>query len=257
MPDIAAVLNDAVYEKGWADLSGRLTGGAPQAMFAVVGLEMFSRLANDYARVALCDSGSGSDGCASCSAWSGGEHPDFMIVGDGASPPGIADCVGMQAWMSLKPFIARGRLAVIMFADSLSLPSANSLLKTAEEPPEGGRLLFLAEEDNLIPTIRSRTWSVRFTPRRETPNAPPPEGSLEWAAWLEKTRKQTLDELTPEIESWIGYLAGVGDWQRASSLRNAVYLSKKRRLPISMVQDVMLAVLKEGERIGQIFGDLR
>ena len=144
-----------------------------------------------------------------------------------------------------------------MFADSISLPSANSLLKTAEEPPEGGHLLFLAEEDNLIPTIRSRAWSARFMPSDGAADALPPDGPLEWAAWLEKTRKKTLDELTPEIESWASYMAGAGDWQRASSLRNAIYLSRKRHLPISMVQDVMLAILREGARIGQIFGDLR
>jgi DNA polymerase-3 subunit delta' len=40
--------------------------------------------------------------------------------------------------------------------DRLSLPAGNSLLKITEEPPEKGRILLFLEEDNLIPTLRSR-----------------------------------------------------------------------------------------------------
>jgi DNA polymerase-3 subunit delta' len=159
--------------------------------------------------------------------------------------------------MNLKPFASEGRLAVIPAAERLSLPAANSLLKLAEEPPEEGRLLFLAEEDNLIPTIRSRVWTVYFSYPSMTEETPPPDDPSQWAEWIDKTRKKSLDELVPEIDAWSRKLCGAGEWDKAASVRNAIYISKKRHLPVSMVQDALAAILREGVTIGQIFSDIR
>jgi DNA polymerase-3 subunit delta' len=159
--------------------------------------------------------------------------------------------------MSLRPFSAKGRLGVIPFADTISLPAANSLLKIAEEPPEGGHLLFIAEEDNLIPTIRSRVWTVNFRFSETESESVPPEKPAEWAAWIEKTRKQSLDELAPEAAAWARHLGDLGEWRAAASVRNVIYISQKRHMPVSMVQDALMAILREGVPVGQIFGDLR
>jgi DNA polymerase-3 subunit delta' len=159
--------------------------------------------------------------------------------------------------MSLKPFAAEGRLGVIPFADTMSLPAANSLLKIAEEPPEGGHLLFMAEEDNLIPTIRSRVWTVNFRTSETADKTAPPKKPAEWAAWIEKTRKRSLDELAPEAGAWARYLGDLGEWRASASIRNVIYISQKRHMPVSMVQDALMAILREGVPIGQIFGDLR
>jgi len=183
-------------------------------------------------------------------------HPDMVIAGDGSGPPGIADCIEMQAVMSLRPFAAKGKLGVIPFADSLSLPAANSLLKIAEEPPEGGHLLFLAEEDNLIPTIRSRAWTLRFHPEFASEPVPPPSSPSEWISWIERTKKLSQAEIASEAHAWSRWLCKAGDWRTASSVRSAIYISQKRHLTVSMVQDAMLAILREGVPIGQIFGDI-
>jgi DNA polymerase-3 subunit delta' len=209
-----------------------------------------------YARIALCDSGSGEDGCPSCMAWMEDGHPDMVIAGAGPGPPGVADCIEMQGIMSLKPFVAKSKLGVISSADLLSLPAANSLLKIAEEPPEGGHLLFLAEEDNLIPTIRSRAWMIRFRPELAGESTPPPSVASEWVSWIERTKKLSQAEIVSEANSWSRWLGESGDWRTASSVRSAIYISQKRHLPVSMVQDAMLAILREGVPIGQIFGDI-
>lgn len=48
------------------------------------------------------------------------------------------------------------QLAVCYQADRFSPPAAAKLLKTLEEPPRGTIFLLLANQDNFLPTIRSR-----------------------------------------------------------------------------------------------------
>jgi DNA polymerase-3 subunit delta' len=258
MSDISAFLSDKNNSRAWGKLREKLaSNGAPAAMIAIVGEDASDAFRDLYARAALCDSGSGEDGCPSCLAWMAGGHPDMIIAGDGSSPPGVADCIDMQSSMILKPFVAKGRLGVVPASDALSLPAANSLLKIAEEPPEGGHLLFLAKEDNLIQTIRSRSWVIRFVRTESVEETPPPISASEWASWIGKTKKGSLDDLAADVDSWARWLGASGDWRAAASLRNALYISKKRHMPVSMVQDAMFAILREGVSIGQIFGDIR
>jgi DNA polymerase-3 subunit delta' len=257
MPDFASVLTEKNAPE-WAGLSGMIAAGkTPQALLAIAGGETAAALKEAYARLVLCDSGTGTDGCPSCSSWSEGGHPDMLTAGDGEGPPGIADCVQLQAALGLRPFVAKRRLGVIMFADALSPPAANSLLKTAEEPPEGAALMFLAEEDNLIPTIRSRVWTVRFSEDSGEAASPAPKTAEEWAEWIGRTRKKTSAELAPEVYGWTACLAESGRWREAAAVRNMMYISLKRHMPVSMIQDALYVFLEEGVSFEQIFGDLR
>ncbi|MDR1580846.1 MAG: hypothetical protein LBS35_10860 [Synergistaceae bacterium] len=258
MSDISPALNEISSSREWKELREMLSsGGAPGALLAIVDSGHARDFRNMYARLVLCDDGSGSDGCASCRSWMEDGHPDMLVAGSGDSPPGIADCVEMQAAMSLRPFCARGRLGVVHSVDAISLPAANSLLKIAEEPPEGGHLLFFAEEDNVISTIRSRSWMVSFKPKEMSADSPPPSTPAEWAAWIERTRKLSADDIVPEADGWAGWLCGRGEFRLAASVRNMLYISNMRHLPVSMVQDALEAILREGVPIGQILGDLR
>jgi DNA polymerase-3 subunit delta' len=258
MSSLSAVLTDIASSPEWEKLAAAVSSGrAPGALLAVIAEDYAAAFRDMYARAALCHSGTGEDGCPSCASWTSEGHPDMLIAGDGSGAPGVADCIALQSAMSLRPFSARGRLGVIPFADALSLPAANSLLKTAEEPPEGGRLLFIAEENNLIPTIRSRVWTVNFRSSETGDESAPPRKPAEWAAWIEKTGKRSLDELATEAGAWARYLGGSGEWRASASVRNAIYISQKRHMPVSMVQDALMAILREGVPIEQIFGDLR
>jgi DNA polymerase-3 subunit delta' len=61
-------------------------------------------------------------------------------------------------------------------ADAMNLVASNALLKTLEEPPQGVRLLLVAEDaERLLPTLRSRCQRLLFA-------GPTPEQAL---AWLE------------------------------------------------------------------------
>lgn len=260
MPDISPLLNGWSASAEWLDISRMIAGnGAPQALAAVMPAEIALDFRDRFARLALCFSGTGSDGCASCLSWTHDGHPDMITAGKWGAPPGIADCLDFQWQMSLKPVAAPGRLGVIQSAEGLSLPAANSLLKITEEPPAGSRVLFIAERDEFIPTIRSRVWMLRLggvTEAAISPEAPPGNG-MEWALWLEGTRKSSLDDIALEAGAWVLDLCARGEWKLAASCENAVYLAKKRHFSVSMAQDALFAIISEGVNDGKIFGDLR
>src|SRR6185437_7825594 len=66
------------------------------------------------------------------------------------------------------PHEGRAKVFVIRRAEELSVPAANALLKTLEEPGAKTHFVLLsALADSLLPTIRSRTQRVRFGPLPE------------------------------------------------------------------------------------------
>lgn len=63
------------------------------------------------------------------------------------------------------PHEGRAKVFIVRRVDELSVPAANALLKTLEEP--GARthfILLTSQPDALLPTILSRTMRVRFAP---------------------------------------------------------------------------------------------
>jgi hypothetical protein len=180
-----------------------------------------------------------------------------VIAGSGEKAPGVEECIAFQASLQLRPVTAPRRLGVVPFADALSIPASNALLKIAEEPPAGVHILFTASADNLLPTIRSRAWTFSFDIASASASSPPPDGPAEWAAWFEATKKAPLADVIADARAWAGWFASKGEWRAAADLENFIYLSEKRHMAVSMVQDALHAILKEGVRVEQLFGDLR
>jgi DNA polymerase III subunit delta' len=114
--------------------------------------------------------------CESCRLFAAGNHPDFEIVGlppEKSSLP-IAIFIGDDQHrnqeglchrIAFKPFYGRRKVAIVDDADHFSIPSANCLLKTLEEPPESALLILIGTSPSRqLPTIRSRSQVVRFAP---------------------------------------------------------------------------------------------
>ena len=114
--------------------------------------------------------------CRDCRLMEAGNHPDFLSV---ACPEGKSELPiellvgsldnrgreGLCHDLSLRPMLARRRVAVIDDADRMSNESANALLKTLEEPPPYALIILLAADlGRILPTIRSRCQLVRFDP---------------------------------------------------------------------------------------------
>ncbi|HZK87008.1 MAG TPA: hypothetical protein VFC40_03505 [Syntrophomonas sp.] len=97
--------------------------------------------------------------------WREGVHPDFKLIEklDKKSMIGIEQVTReLEPWLALKPYRALRRVVIIKDAQLLSLPAANALLKTLEEPPEYAVIILVADENNLLETIISRCQLIKF-----------------------------------------------------------------------------------------------
>jgi DNA polymerase-3 subunit delta' len=103
--------------------------------------------------------------------WREGVHPDFKLIEriDKKNMIGIEQVTReLEPWLALKPYRARRRVVIIKDAQLLSLPAANALLKTLEEPPEYAVIILVADENNLIETIISRCQLIKFNSLNES-----------------------------------------------------------------------------------------
>lgn len=86
----------------------------------------------------------------------------------------------LQQFLSLKPFVAPLRVAVLANAERMTEAAQNCLLKTLEEPPPNTVLvLTTAYPDHLLPTCLSRCQLLQL--------APVPAAAL--GTWLQDVRK--------------------------------------------------------------------
>jgi len=94
-------------------------------------------------------------------------HPDFFLVEREPDKKDIqiSQIRGLVYQLSLKPFVADYKIAIIDQAHLMNPHSQNCLLKTLEEP-KGNTILFLISEhpEVLFETIRSRVQQVKFQP---------------------------------------------------------------------------------------------
>lgn len=114
--------------------------------------------------------------CPGCNQVKAGSHPDLIEI---CKPPDRANIpvelfigdrdhrrrVGLIHDIGLKPFRGGKRIAIINDADFLDTESANSLLKTLEEPPPQSVLILIGtSQQQQLPTILSRSQIIRFQP---------------------------------------------------------------------------------------------
>lgn len=245
------MINDArallTNSRGWLELASAMDGGhMPQSVAVVAPTALQQVFVESYGKLLLGEEG-----------WNDSSHPDLVSAGNYLSPPSIDDCRTLPAELALHPISAERRLAIIWSADKISIEASNSLLKLAEEPPARGCILFVTEEDKLIPTIKSRVWSIYIdVPEEFVRPRPHPKAAREWAAWLEGGKKAGAELLFLDIESWIKDLTEKGDFAKAAELETLMRVMQQKRLSAPMIQDLAFALLKEGVPCEQIFGNI-
>ncbi len=102
--------------------------------------------------------------CGQCRRIAKGSHADVQVVGVSSEEGGparrdirIDQVRELEAFLNLTPYEGACKVVIIDGAELLNTAAANALLKTLEEPPAESLLLLLtANEDALLPTIRSR-----------------------------------------------------------------------------------------------------
>lgn len=154
----------------------------------------------------LCEGGDDAprpcDACPSCHLVRAHAHPDLMVVlpevlqerlgwaapdgtdaaSDRASKAKPSKEIKVQAVRAVVNFAqttsarGRGKVVVLFPAEQMNGVSANTLLKTLEEPPGDARfVLGSAQADTLLPTIRSRCQAVAM-------KVPPTAEAIDWLA---------------------------------------------------------------------------
>src|SRR5712692_6335359 len=103
-------------------------------------------------------------------------HPDFWIDDRDEAisideirfkPERVAEAhdQSLQQFLSLKPFVASGRVAILANAERMTEAAQNCLLKTLEEPPPNTVLvLTTAYPDHLLSTCLSRCQLIALSP---------------------------------------------------------------------------------------------
>ena len=133
-----------------------------------VGKHLFAR---ELAKALLCERPpeplTACDRCPSCAQAEAGTHPDLFQVrtpNDKNELP-VAEMRAFCTKMALKPTRGSRKIGIVEDADDFNEESANSFLKTLEEPPPGSLLVLIGTSpDRQLSTIQSRTQLVRFSP---------------------------------------------------------------------------------------------
>jgi DNA polymerase-3 subunit delta' len=135
---------------------------------AGVGKRLFAR---ELAKALLCENSAGKfdacDACPACTQVEAGTHPDLILASrpeDKVELP--TDTIReVSEKLALKPARGGQKVAIVDDADDFNDNSANSFLKTLEEPPPRSLLIVLATDfERQLPTIVSRCQIVRFAP---------------------------------------------------------------------------------------------
>ena len=160
-----------------AQLEASLKQGRPAHAYLLVGPHHVGKmtLAINLAQAVNCLEAPGPPcgSCAQCTRIAQGQHADLRVVsikaaddeGSNRTVIGIDDIRDILRHVYLNPFEGAFSVVIIDGAESMSEDAANALLKTLEEPPPQVLLLLLtADEEALLPTIRSRCRTLQLLP---------------------------------------------------------------------------------------------
>ena len=105
--------------------------------------------------------------CRTCRRITAMQHPDLYIVQ--SERPGstlkVEQIRELQRGLSLSPYEARYKIALLLRFEEAHPGAANALLKTLEEPPPNVIVLMTAgDAESLLPTIASRCEVLRLRP---------------------------------------------------------------------------------------------
>jgi DNA polymerase-3 subunit delta' len=198
-----------LQKDAWAQLTGKLDRLPHALLFhGAPGVGKLA-LAERFAQLLLCEKrGGGTDPCGACEGcrwFLGGNHPDMRylepetiarhaaVAEEGEEEGGEegsgsktkrkpSNQIRIEQTRALRGFVNVGshragrRVAIIHPAEDMNTATANSLLKSLEEPPQGAVFLLVSHRPaRLLPTIRSRCVPVPVP-------LPEPKAAAAWLA---------------------------------------------------------------------------
>lgn len=152
------------------------------------------KLAHQLTQWLLCQSpekGNKACGqCKSCLLLSANNHPDYLMLGDDAETSiGVDSIRQLQQRLSNTAHQGGHKVVLLVNAQNMTLPAANALLKTLEEPPRQSTLIVATDRwDALLPTVRSRLQYYKV-------QAPGVEALAQWLTQHGQTPVQASEQL--------------------------------------------------------------
>ncbi|MBQ6736872.1 MAG: hypothetical protein IJP41_00265, partial [Synergistaceae bacterium] len=73
-----------------------------------------------------------------------------------------------------------------------------------------------------------------------------PESDSDWAQWLDKTRKSEIDDIIKDLEAWRNFETNGKNFILAYKIEKLRLISGKKNLSVSMLCDIIIMILKEG-----------
>ena len=122
-----------------------------------------------FANLILCESSDEVSkpcgACRACRKTKSANHPDLQIIRPDGSQLKIDQIREMQQQIAYQPLEGPRKIYIIANTEKMNVYTANSLLKTLEEPPAASTIILLTENLNaILPTIRSRSQILTLYP---------------------------------------------------------------------------------------------
>lgn len=220
------------HQKIWKQLIDEADNNRLPPAYLFYGLSGIGkkRVALEFVRHLFCSQSCGS--CSACIQVSNNNHPDFYLIAPQGKSISIDVIRGLKKSLGKTVFSAPLKAVVIDDAHDMTVASANSLLKTLEEPPGNTLFILMAPHlSKILPTIRSRCRKLFFS-------SPPIKEGATWLAGekgiatgeaqkilslTEGSFGLALDWTSPEFEEayaqwerWRGEKTSFGDLSRLS-----------------------------------------
>ncbi|WP_432406289.1 DNA polymerase III subunit delta' [Wukongibacter sp. M2B1] len=121
-------------------------------------------IAIEFAKAVNCKNGTlGCETCSSCVKVNNDNHPDIYIIKPDGNSIKNKQIEEFQNNILLKPYESSKKIFIIESADTMTVSAQNRLLKILEEPPSYGIIILIAQNSHsLLPTIRSRSQTIKF-----------------------------------------------------------------------------------------------
>ena len=116
-------------------------------------------MAAAFARMLLCEKGTGCGECHSCLSFDHGSHPDVIWVTHEKADTIRIDEIRSQLIddIGIRPYSSSYKIYIVDEAEKMNAAAQNALLKTLEEPPYYGIIILITSNaDKLLSTILSR-----------------------------------------------------------------------------------------------------
>jgi len=118
-----------------------------------------------FAKTLLCERLDACGLCPACRKVESGNHPDVVVITPQGQFIKIEDIRGLRNQMRFRPLEGAKRVFILVDAERMNITSANSLLKTLEEPSLVNVLILVSSRPYQLPmTILSRCQKLRFHP---------------------------------------------------------------------------------------------